>query len=142
IRLFGGFRLELAPHAMATRLGARTEDLLTVLALAGEGGISRDYLRDRLWPQTPHELAGQSLSSLVHALHRQLAFVLGGEAPVLYVARYYRLNLAAGIRVDVQEFDRLINSGMAAIRMGGRDEGARDLEAAVDLYRGDLPSDT
>ena len=89
--------------------------LLTLLAAAGERGLSRDKIIALLWPEADARRSGHRLSQLLHALRRSLgedALIAGAEI---------RLN-PERITSDVAEFK--------ATRWGG------ELEKAVACYSG------
>lgn len=90
--------------------------LLALLAVAGEGGMSRDKLLAFLWPETDLERARHTLSQWLHLLRRDLhaGDVIQGNADL-------RLN-DERLASDVREFERAIASG--------------NLEAAFELYTG------
>src|SRR5207249_102851 len=83
-------------------------------------------------------LAGQSLNSVVYGLHRLLGNALGGAPPVLHSDGWYRLNLAAGVAVDVQRFETLASTGEQQERAGNRTVAVLSYGRAVSLYAGDL----
>jgi DNA-binding SARP family transcriptional activator len=91
-----------------------------------------------LWPDGDASLAGQSLNSLIYSLRRLLADQIANKAPVLTESGTYRLNLEAGISVDVVRFEALASAGDRALRSGDRLSAAQCYAAAVELYRGDL----
>jgi len=89
--------------------------LLTLVAAAGERGLSRDKIIALLWPEADARRSGHRLSQLLHALRRSLgedALIAGAEI---------RLN-PERITSDVAEFK--------ATRWGG------ELEKAVACYSG------
>jgi len=114
IQLLGSFRLLKAGRPVATREGGKTEGFLAALALHPGKLIPRDVLLDNLWPESDSLLAGQSLNTLVYSLHKRLGDALGGATPVLHAQGSYRLNLEAGVGVDVWYLERLSAAGERA----------------------------
>jgi DNA-binding SARP family transcriptional activator len=118
------------------------EAILSRLALRSNEVISRDTLLDTIWPGGEPTLAGQSLNSLIHSLHKLLRGALAGAPPILYTGSGYQLNLAAGVGVDIAIFDRLATDGREHMRTGHADAAITAYSRAVRLYRGDLGPDT
>ncbi|MDQ6672109.1 MAG: hypothetical protein M3069_15430 [Chloroflexota bacterium] len=140
--LFGGLTLLKRGTPLTWRGGARTEALLLSIALQEKGGVSRERLLAQVWPETEASLAVQSLHSLVHSLHRMLGDVINGAMPVVHVGETYRLNLEAGIAVDITAFDALARRGNQAWHAGLRAAACGSYREAVGLYRGDLHAST
>jgi DNA-binding SARP family transcriptional activator len=90
--------------------------LLTLVAAAGERGLSRDKIIALLWPEADGRRSGHRLSQLLHALRRGL-----GEDALIASAGEIRLN-PDRITSDVAEFKAARSRG--------------DLETAVACYSG------
>ena len=94
----------------------RTLALLAALAVAGEGGSSRDKLVGLLWPDVDAERARHSLTQALYTARKAVQiddlFIVGADI---------RLN-EARITSDVREFEAALATG--------------DLQRAVELYRG------
>src|SRR5207247_8391610 len=101
ICLLGDFRVLKLGQPLALRSRGKAEALLCNLVLRRGQRMPRDTLLDALWPESEGALAGQSLNSLVYSLHRLLGDTLDGASPVLHEDGYYRLNVEAGVGVDV-----------------------------------------
>lgn len=138
IGLLGGFVLLQEGHAVAVACRGKAEVLLTTLALHREQGVSRDVLLAALWPNHTPELANQSLNSLVYSLRKQFSAGLGGAALVQHTEGYYRLNLAAGVGLDLAWFEALVRQGNEAAHAGHLAAAVAAYHEAVALYRGDL----
>jgi DNA-binding SARP family transcriptional activator len=136
--LLGNFCVLKAEQPLALRSGGKAQTLLCRLALRDGYSLPRDTLLDALWPESEPGLASQSLNSLVYSLHKLLGDAIGGAAPVLHADGYYRLNVEAGVGVDVACFDALTSAGDQHARAGDRSAAAADYDRAVRLYRGDL----
>jgi DNA-binding SARP family transcriptional activator/TolB-like protein len=94
----------------------RTLALLAALAIAGEGGLSRDKIVGLLWPETDPERARHSLTQALYAARRAL------EADDLFTVNAdVRLNRQRLV-CDVNELETALDAG--------------DLERAVALYTG------
>src|SRR5205814_1864380 len=105
ICMLGSFQVLAAGRPVTLRGGGKVETLLSTLALHAQHGLTRERLLDNLRPESESALAGQSLNTLVYSVHRLLGPELGGAAPVLYSGGWYRLNLEAGVSVDLYEFE-------------------------------------
>jgi DNA-binding SARP family transcriptional activator len=138
ICLFGSFRLLKAGQLVALRCGGKTEALLGHLGLQENHRIPRETLLQRLWPSSDTALAGQSLHSLVYSLHKLIGDALGGAALVLHDEGHYRLNVEAGVSVDVAGFDALVKAGDQQVGAGDLATAVDAYTGAVGLYRGDL----
>ena len=142
ICLLGNFRLMKFGRAVPTTRRAKIVTLLSNLGLHWEHGMRRDALLLTLWPSGDRLLARQSLNSLVHSLRRMFADAIDADGPVRYTDGAYRLNLEAGVAVDVAQFEHLVTAA-DRYRVAGEPAAAQRLyAAAVDLYRGDLCMDT
>src|SRR5216683_4791007 len=140
--LFGGLTVLKRGKPVTWRAGARTGALLLSLALEERRGVARERLLAQVWPETEASLAVQSLHSLVHSLHRMLGDVINGAMPVVHAGEIYRLNVEAGIAVDITAFDALARRGNHAWHAGLRAAACESYLDAVGLYRGDLHART
>jgi DNA-binding SARP family transcriptional activator len=137
--LLGWFKLLKRGESVSVRPGGRTQALLSLLALASRRlGVNRDELLEHIWPGGDADLAAQALRALVYTLHRSLGDALGGEAPVVRNDGRYRLNVEAGVVVDVDRFDGVIDAAEALERAGKTAVAVERYRAAVRLYDGDL----
>jgi DNA-binding SARP family transcriptional activator len=139
ICLLGEFRLLMKGEPLSTfGSGGKCATFLRLLALKHSGCMARDFLLDQLWPDASLELAAQSLNSLVYSLRKQLSPFLEGQAPVISKDGFYRLNIQAGIGVDVIAFDSLARQSDTAAQSGDPDLAAKWARRAVEYYQGDL----
>ena len=81
--MLGSFRILKNAQTVAVRPGGKVEKLVGILAMHPEGGLVREELIETVWPDTESNLAGQSLNSLIHSLHRSLSDALSGHPPVI-----------------------------------------------------------
>lgn len=137
ICLLGTFRVLSVGHPVALRRGSKTQALLSLLAIHAAGGLPRETVLEALWPESDPALAGQALNSLVYSMHKALGSVLGG-APVVLVEGGYRLNLDAGVGVDLVCFEALAAAGDRHTAAGNPAAATGAYTRAVDLYCGDL----
>ena len=117
LRTFGGAALFADGRALQGAVAQRRRvALLTLLAVAGDAGMSRDKLIAFLWPESGSESARHTLSQWLHLLRRDL-----GASDVISGAADLRLN-PERVTSDVVDLQRAIAAG--------------DLESAVALYEG------
>lgn len=137
ICVLGQFRLLSRQEPVSLRHGSKSVELLGLLAIHSTRGLAREALFEVLWPESNINLAAQSLNNLVYGLHKLLGGSIGGAMPVLHDDGQYRLNLEAGLGVDITSFDLLASRGD---RLAGHDpaQAAQLYADAVQLYHGDL----
>lgn len=125
VALFGALELR-SDERSVTVTSPLIAALLGCLALDGSNGtpLAREEVIERLWPDRSAEKARHLLSDTLHRART----LLGDLANCVHVDRQ-SLRMA-GVSVDVREFELL-----------ARSTEARDWQAAIALYRGDvLPS--
>src|SRR5262249_38753932 len=114
---FGGLRLGRGDALMS---GAATQRrrlaLLSLLAVAGRSGMSREKLLAFLWPETDEAKARHTLNQLLYAQRK-----VAGDAPLFEGRKNLRIN------------PLVMTSDVAAL---GEATGRGDLERAVDINRG------
>lgn len=111
---------------------------LAALALRPRDGVGRDELLSLVWPSSETALASQSLNTLVHSVNRTLGDALARPRPVVRRDGRYRLDLDAGVTVDVHAFDAAAERGDQLGRSGDRSGAIASYDRAVGLYEGDL----
>jgi DNA-binding SARP family transcriptional activator len=138
IGLLGPFCLLKAGQPVMIGDRGKARALLAELALGSAIGVQSEVILTALWPQSEPGLARQSLHSLAYSLHKLLGDAIGGEPPVVQNDGCYRLNLGAGVVVDVARFDALVKDGEQQTRRGQPEGAASAFSRAIELYRGDL----
>lgn len=138
ICLLGGFRLEKAGQTLHLRPGGKAEALLIDLAIRQRQPVARELLLERLWPRAKLTLASKSLNSLIYSLHKLLGDAIAGAAPILFRDGGYRLNADAGVSVDIQVFEALVDAGDRAHESNQPARSVEHYDRALALYRGDL----
>jgi len=104
-------------------------------------GVRRETLLSILWPDREAALAGQSLNTLVYSARESLGDEIGGASPVLQSCGYYRLNLEAGIAVDLARFESLTEEGHRLVSADDPEGASRAYRQALACYCGDLALD-
>jgi DNA-binding SARP family transcriptional activator len=111
--------------------GARVRRLLVRLAVDAARPVATGELEEVVWfdGDVPPE-AANALQSLFSRLRR----ALGDARLVEQVPTGYRLGLCT---TDLAEFDHAARVGRAALASGDMDAAARELRAALQIWRGD-----
>lgn len=131
--LLGTFRVSIdgVPVDLTTRRRAR--QVLAYLLIHRRAPVPRDVLTELFWPDAGPAAARNNLHVTLTGLRR----ALGAAHPAAIVERRfdaYRLGGPAVIWTDVEQFAY----SCAAARRADRDGSLRALEAAVQLYGGEL----
>jgi DNA-binding SARP family transcriptional activator len=142
ICLLGDFRVLKAGQPIRIAGGSKAETLLCSLALRQEYGALRDVLLATLWPNTESTLAAQSLNSLVYDLHKRLGDGISRCPLIRYADGAYRLNVEAGVGIDVKVFDSLAAAGRKSALAGNHSSAVAFYTRALKFYRGDLHAGT
>lgn len=138
VGVLGDFRLLRAGRTVQAVSGGKLEILVALLAHRSGERVARDTLLAVLWPDVDPALARQSLNSLVYTLRRHLSGALGGAAPIECVDNFYRLNVAAGIGVDLALYADLVARGDTERHAHDLPRARSSYTQALRLYRGDL----
>lgn len=136
--LLGRFRVLKHGEAVALPADAKSGLLLRHLALHSRHGVSRERLLATLWPDASHESASASLNSLVAEVRKLLRDDPTAPPPILNEDGCYRLNLQAGVAVDVDQFDRLADEGDLAREKGRGADALAAYGRALAICCGDL----
>lgn len=133
--MFGSLQVVLAGQTWGPRDfgGVKPKQLLEILLLERGRLVSKDGLAERLWGAQLPEHVEASVETYVSVVRRRL-----GEARGLIATepRGYRV-CVDGLSVDLDEFDRLVQSAASEIGLERRVE----LEEAIALVRDDLLAD-
>ena len=136
--LLGGFRVLRNGVPAYIRPGGKTHDLLQMLAVRPKHPVAREVVLDRLWPNCSQLRAGESLNSLLYSVHRTLGVSIGGATLVVRHHEGYRLNVEAGIGVDVACFEETADAGDRKRRSEDKAAAVALFHRAIDWYNGDL----
>ncbi len=115
--------------------GRRLRALLVRLALEPGRVVSAERLIDDLWRDDPPAAAQNALQALVSRLRAVL-----GRTAIESGSGGYRLNVVPEA-VDVVLFEQRVRAGRAALETGDAVASARQLRAALDLWRGNALTD-
>jgi YVTN family beta-propeller protein len=114
--------------------GQKQRALLTVLVLSANQPVPRDVLVDRLWGERPPAGAQHTLEVYISRLRKALESAAGG--PVVLTRPGAYVLQAAGERIDMRRFERLVGEGRRALAEGAPGRAAADLREALALWRG------
>ncbi|MDV7218217.1 AfsR/SARP family transcriptional regulator, partial [Streptomyces prunicolor] len=129
-KILGNTRAE-DEHGTGVPLGgARIRALLAALALHPGRIVPSGTLIDEVWAEEPPQDAPAALQALVGRLRRTL-----GKEAIASDPGGYRLT-ATRDDVDLFVFEHLVRQGTAALDRGDATTAARDLAAALALWRG------
>ena len=137
ICLLGPFRL-FKEGSLLFSNSHKAELLLSTLALQPKRAATRSYLLDTLWPDANPRLSGSLLRTLLCKLRQAFNGVLGGQPLVMRDNDLFHLNFDAGVGIDVTEFETRVWQGDQALRGNDGSRAMRHYAEALDLYRGDL----
>lgn len=145
VECLGGFDLRLnglpvAPESFGRR---KALTLLKLLIMQGGNPLSRDALSELIWPGVSAPTGANRLHGVLHAL-RAVIEPYREQRKWVFVCNLgdlYYFNMESPHWIDIFAFRRHAASAQEAERRGRRAEAIQHLEAALDLYRGDLFSD-
>src|SRR5262247_2936025 len=135
IQLFGDFRLIYADSQVDHFNSPRLQALLAYLVLHRDTPQLRQYLADRLWPDSNEAQARTNLRQLVHSLKQTLP---EADQFVYTDAVTLQWRAEALFSLDVAEFEEACAHAQAAERQGDSHALRLALERAIAVYRGDL----
>ena len=141
VRLLGSFAVTVNDRPITEWNGVKAKALFKYLILHRERGVSRDQLMEALWPDGDPAASANSLRVTVHSLRKTLSTgvtPLGRDAFISYEDNSYTFRHAAGLTVDVDEFERHWSAGRQLEQAGAPDAARREFEAAERAYGGDL----
>ncbi len=111
--------------------GPKPRAVLAVLALAAPRACSYDQIVDSLWGEEPPASARNAVQVNVTGLRKALR---SHGVEIERVGDGYALR--GPVSVDVDEFEKLVSGGRAALRSGDVIRSAEMLSAALDLWGG------
>jgi DNA-binding SARP family transcriptional activator/basic membrane lipoprotein Med (substrate-binding protein (PBP1-ABC) superfamily) len=137
-RLLGA--LEVSASGVAVDLGPPKQRALLAILLLHVGEIvSIDRLIDLLWGENPPRTATHSIQIYVSDLRKGFESI-GGKQVLATRPPGYQLDADPG-SIDASQFERLVADGTHKLRTGDPVDGARQLRAALSLWRGPALSD-
>lgn len=141
VQMLGGFSLtwEGREYILGRNSSAKYLQLLQLVWLQGEKGISKEQILQALYDRETLSNSSNSLSNLIYQLRRQM--VRAGLPQGEYISRkegVYRIPEDLELQIDALEFKRLAAEGEALGAGGDREGEMGCLRKAFELYRGSL----
>jgi LuxR family maltose regulon positive regulatory protein len=126
----------LAADAWPTR---RARDILCFIVSRRHHRASKDTIIDTFWGETDFEVVEKNFHPTVSHIRK----ALNSNQPLkqnflLYRDGDYQLNSEFSYRIDIEEFDQLLNQGESARRARRFEECIQAYEKALPLYRGEF----
>jgi len=126
----------LAPDAWPTR---RARDILCFITSRRHRRAPKDIIVDTFWGETDIEVVEKNFHPTVSHIRK----ALNSNQPLkqnflLYRDSDYHFNPEFSYRIDIEEFDRLMDEGEKARRSRNFEECVKAYEGAVALYRGEF----
>jgi DNA-binding SARP family transcriptional activator len=140
VRLLGPLYVALDDVAVEDWPSARCRSLFGYLVTHRLPWPPREVLMEVFWPGSSPEASRNSLNVAIHGLRRTLRTI--ADLPmVIHEGGSYRINQELSFWLDVDEFDRRVESGRRFEEAGDVEQAKRDYELAGGLYRGDFMAD-
>ena len=140
VHLLGPMHVAVDDVAVEIWSSARCRSLFGYLLTHRQPWPPREVLMEVFWPESPPEASRNSLNVALHGLRRTLRTIT--DIPVVvYGGGSYRINQELSLWLDVDEFDRRVDSGRQFEEAGNVDQAKHDYELAGGLYRGDFLAD-
>lgn len=114
--------------------GERQRAVLGHLLLHRNEVVASERLIDELWGGRPPPTAGKILQNYVSQLRRALG-ANGSDGPLETHGRGYRLRVAPGA-LDLERFERCLESGRDALTAGDPERAAAEFRAGLGMWRG------
>lgn len=138
VRLLGSFEVERGDRVIRAEDWPRKKASALLKRVALERRLLKDQAIEFLWPEGSLASTANNLYNTIHTLRQTLDKTLGqGAAEAIFRFEDGVLSLAASVWVDVQEFERLCTTPLAA----PPEQRMANLEQALNLYKGDLLPD-
>jgi predicted ATPase/DNA-binding SARP family transcriptional activator len=141
-RILGPLEVRQGERVLALG-GAKQRALLAILVVHANRVVSTDRLIDLLWGDDAPSTAGNTLQVYVSQLRKALEPTRTRRSPAQVLVRRapgYVLEVAED-DIDAYRFERLVESGRAALAASDHDTAATVLRRALDLWRGPALAD-
>jgi DNA-binding SARP family transcriptional activator len=135
IEMLGGLRVVGHGRVLTHFRTRKATELLAYLAYHHTREHPREILMELLWPGDEVEAARHRLTVELSALRKELEPPGVPDGAVLVRDRFMTGLSSTAVRTDVAEFEAALRG---AARAENPEERARELAAAVELYRGEL----
>jgi DNA-binding SARP family transcriptional activator len=138
--LLGPFRLVADGAVVDTASSRRIRHMLAYLLTHRRAPVARDVLMDVFWPRAAPAAARNNLHVALSGVRQ----VLRAAGPHIVVERRfdaYRIAGTGAVWTDVEQFERVRDTGLRADRRGDHETARRRYETACQLYEGDFLAD-
>ena len=136
IKLFGQLNIS-GEVRVENCIPGKAKELLCYLLIHRERSLAREFLAGILWTDCSTESSKQYLRKALWQLQRAFPKAGAPESILQADSQWVAVNPKADIWVDVAEFERLCSIDANPSQTGDK-SGQEALEAAADLYRGEL----
>ncbi|WP_047983397.1 response regulator [Ornithinibacillus californiensis] len=130
ICLFGPMHLKVN-GGKVDFLTAKMEELLALLIMHREKGISKWRIIDVLWEDSTPDKSQQNLYTMIFRLKKKLKSA-GVNAKIIYKNSMYTMDLKE-VYCDIVEFDQLMEQELSV-----SEQNIAEFEKIISLYKGDL----
>jgi len=146
IRTLGGFQVWRGREEIIGREWQREKarQLMQLFVTYRKHLLQKEQIIDRLWPEADAETAYRDFKVALNALFNALEPNRTARSGSFYILRQgsaYGLNLTSGFWLDADEFESLVNRGLALAGRGQEAVAVSTLRQALDLYAGDYLED-
>lgn len=120
----------------------RAGQLLKLLVCERDRTLTAEEIAERLWPESGRG-APATVRYVVHVLRQRLEPTRSSGEPFAFVVARnggYAVDRAR-VRVDADEFEAAVQTGLAAFKRGEAEVASASLEEALHLYEGDFLAD-
>lgn len=137
--LLGPFQVQIEEKPVTSWSGGRGRSLFQYLLANHNRPHTREELMAAFWPESTEKAARNNLNVAVHAL-RQTVRQITDINVIIYREGVYRLNPQLNLWLDVDIFERELDTARQRESAGDIAASIRALEAATNLYQGDFLS--
>jgi ABC-type transport system substrate-binding protein/DNA-binding SARP family transcriptional activator/streptogramin lyase len=141
-QMLGATRVTL--NGSAVNLGGpQQRAVLALLLINADSPVPVAHIADALWGERPPPGSATTIQTYVFHLREALEPDRPRGAPARVLVRElggYRL-ITRNAVMDTREFEDLARSGVACVRNGTHEQALRELDAALDLWRGHVLAD-
>jgi len=140
VQMLGPFSLTLEDSSPKLP-ASRALSLFKYLLLHHNQDIPREVLMDIFWPDAEPDAARNNLNVAIHNL-RQALHKVTDLAVICFEEGAYHLSPGLDVWLDVEEFDHCIKQGSQLEAKKQINPAVAEYEIAINLYRGDLLSES
>jgi DNA-binding SARP family transcriptional activator len=135
IKLLGDFHVSQNGKPIPDTHSIRLQSLLSYMVLHRDTPQSRQYLAFTFWPDSSESQALTNLRQVIHHLRRAIPDI---DTYLIVDSRNVAWNPDAPCILDIVEFERFVQQAEGTRGNDLTFTAVKDLENAVELYRGDL----